>query len=171
MKIKHVNISIIIRILAVLVIISSVSTVLADNSATTLSATIGSKLWFNVADSAISLTLDPTLTAATVSGDLQAKANKAGWTIATHSSDDSGKLKSGSTYLYNTLGVSASSITGGTGHTITPPLATSGQTLLTGTANTQGQQTSSVTYSQLADWRDDASLTYQIVITFVGTPG
>jgi hypothetical protein len=156
--------------LVLLVITCTISTTLAQNSGTEVSATVSPKLYFDVKDASRTLSLDPTVTSpAITTGDLEVKANKAGWTIAVHSSDVSGRLVSGTTHLSNMLGVSASSITGGTGGSITPPLITADQVILSGNAHTQGPQTSTITYSQLSNWADNAALTYAITITFVGT--
>jgi hypothetical protein len=122
------------------------------------------------------MTLNPSSEfAVTATGTISVKANKAGWKIAVHSDDDSGKLRSDltipSTYLTNLLGISANSITGGTGGSISSPLKKSpDQVLLTGIAHTQGPQTSTITYSQTPDWADNAALSpYEMTITFVGT--
>ena len=98
----------------------------------------------------------------TATDTISVKATKAGWRIAVHSDDDSGKLRSGSTYLTNRLNISASSITGETGDSITPPLTTStNQVLLTGIARTQVPQTSTITYSQIPNWADNAVLSFE----------
>lgn len=165
------NIFAINRIIVFLVIIGSVPIAMAQNPGTTVTTTITPHLWFD-ASSTASLVLDPDPggSPVTTTSSLEVRANKAGWSIAVQSDDTQGRAKSGATRLFSPLGLSATPITGGSVNTITPPLTTTSQPLLTGTAHTQGPQTSTITYSQMPNWADDAALTYQIVITFVGTP-
>ena len=170
-KVSDMHTSYIIKIHIALIVIGLVSAGLAlANDATVVRASVTPGLWFDVLDTAKSITLNPSSSsAATATGTISVKANKAGWRIAVHSDDDSGKLRSGSAYLTNSLNISASGITGGTGGSITPPLmASTNQDLLIGTAHTQGPQTSTITYSQIPNWAD-AALPYGMTITFVGT--
>ena len=170
-KMRDTHTSYLIKIQIALIVIGLVSAGLAlANDATVVRASVTPGLWFDVLDTAKSIALDPSSSSAVIAtGTLSVKANKAGWRIAVHSDDNSGKLKSGSTYLTNSLNISASGLTGGTGGSITPPLTTStNQVLLTGIAHTQGPQTSTITYSQIPNWAD-AALPYGMTITFVGT--
>lgn len=169
------NISSNFRMTALLVIVGSLIVLPAlGYSGTSLTATVTSSIWFDIAHDTRSFSLNPVEAAKQTTDTLSVKANKAGWHITVTSDASNGKLYEDpgkATSLYYALNLStANLVPGGTGVSITN-IGSTGQDLFTSTAHTQGNRDSTVTYSQGCGWADDASKNYKIILTYASQAG
>jgi hypothetical protein len=138
----------------------------------TLTASVSSNVVVSVASPSSSIVSVPDVDVP-VTGNMEVKANKAGWTVAIKSTTDDGLLRSTTDNFEQPLKVSVAGITGiADAVTVSTPITTTGQIMLRGIAHTQGPKTTTVTYTQPGDWLvDPLNGPYSITLTFIATPG